>query len=373
MIVKADIPIGRLQLAGRTIRYFDYPLDKAALGRRGVLPPAGWEPRLDDRPLGERLPYALDPFYKDELGQDFQPVQYKRNATALANHIRRGGDAEEIGRARTLLDEQFRMLKRLCVEERGAAFVENPFPWPNRNLPAGWVSAIVNAFAILGNVKMLEVSPTPEAEDLTRRLADAYLLAHAEGDAPAGRWISYVDREANVWFDEYPHPDGEATLVLNGHIFAIQALHKAGTHFSDRRYLALVRAGLTTLRKTLPRFRRRGARNRYSLRGTQRSDYLPKRTVKQQLELYSLTGDEFFRKWARRFLADMRAEFGAADIEQLEKLEAKLRTRAAKKRRAGKAVGLLAGHVGLPLRAAVGNWSGKWRARKDSNLRPPDS
>ncbi|MCA1749765.1 MAG: D-glucuronyl C5-epimerase family protein [Sphingomonadales bacterium] len=265
------------------------------------------------------------------------------------------------------------MLEALCVEDRDAVFVQNPFPWPNRNLSPGWVSAIVNAFAILGNIKMMEVAPGPEVARLTRRMADAYLLAHAEGEPPSGRWITYVDRGSNVWFDEYPQPDGEATLVLNGHIFAIHALYEAASHFSDERYLALATAGISTLRKTLPRFRCRGMRNHYSLRGIQRPDYLPIRTVKQQLELYKLTGDEFFRRMARRFRKDMSADFSAADNDHLETLEAKLRSRATKKRREGSAVGLIAGRVGLPLRTSIASWSEIWRARKDSNLRPPDS
>ena len=371
---KFDIPVKELTLAGKTVQYFDYPLSKVnVMARLALQPPPDWKPELDDRPLHERLPYALDDHYKIELRENFQPVQYKQNATALANYIRQSGDADDICTAKLLLVEQFRVLETRCVEDRGVVFVENRFPWPNRNLPTGWVSAIVNAFAILGNIKLLEIIPDPEIADITRRLANAYSLALAEGEASPGRWITYVDRESNVWFDEYPHPEGQATLVLNGHIFAVQALYKAGLHFSEERYLALANAGISTLRKTLPRFRSRGRRNRYSLRGFQRPDYLPKRTVKQQLELYSLTGDEYFRRWAMRFLNDMRREFDAADIDQLEHLETKLRSRAAKNRRKGRAVSLLASRVGLPLRAAIANWSGKWRARKDSNLRPPDS
>jgi len=139
---------------------------------------------------------------------------------------------------------------------------------------------------------------------ITEGLARAYTKP-SHLDKRPDKWISYIDENSLLWFDEYPLENGDPTLVLNGHIFAVECLHQAWKFYRDEYLLDLIQAGLTTMRYSVQRFRRSGKVNIYSLNNTPKSDYLPRRTVRQQCELFVLSGDVFFKNMASTFYRDI--------------------------------------------------------------------
>jgi hypothetical protein len=278
------------------------------------VPPEG--PADPDR----HLPDPWDQKYREVFRQQMQPVKLWSNANGLAEEIEAAaapeappGAAARAAAARAVAEAMIARMRDFTVpadpaQPDGAAFLESRFDYtaPGLFIPGPWVSAIANAFAILASCRLHEVLPNAGLATDIRRLGDAYLMLRHEtrGQIQPERWISYLDAEGHLWFDEYPLPQGRATLVLNGHVFAVLALHQAAGLWPERGYQALVQGGVASVEANFRKFLHLGQPNHYSLRGPRRGDYLPSRTIRQQYELFLLTGAPVFVKNARLALAD---------------------------------------------------------------------
>ena len=299
------------------------PQDRLESGGGG-LPPNGWT--VPDVPDVDRfLPYPWDALYVNSFKQSFQPVKFWKNAAVLCEAWDRRSAADPArGRLAALIMALVARMRSYTVEVGHTSFIENRFDFNSAgmSLKSGWVSAICNAFAILGCCEIARRFPGCGITRDLRRLTDAYYTLNVEGrpDHP-GRWISFVDSHGYLWFDEYPMADGQPTLVLNGHIFAIFALYKALAILPDSGVHELARAGATTVEAYGPQFRRDGMANLYSLRGASQGDYLPGRTVRQQYQLYKMTGARRFLDYARGFRSDMATLFSGAEQRYFDDLE----------------------------------------------------
>jgi hypothetical protein len=173
-------------------------------------------------------------------------------------------------------------------------------------MPYGWVGAPSNSFVILGCVPLLNTHLRDRAKKLITDLCRPFLNPYIIGAVVPKHWISCIDENSYIWFEEYPEPEGKVNFVLNGHIFSIYALHEASRYLADPDIIDLVKAGITTVRDNVQLFRRKDKINLYSLRGARKSDYLPARTIRQQCELYALSGDIFFKNMASTFYNDFK-------------------------------------------------------------------
>lgn len=268
-----------------------------------MMPPSGWQPAESDAPLGQRLPFDWDDIYKNRFNQHFQPVKFFSNAMALCNYQRR--HPEEKVRADSLFAEMLSLLDSMTAREGDALFVLNNFDFPRTGvtIPKGWVGALANAFIAAGLMKYSECDNREKYLNLASGYIEAFRRIHWYGAEASARWISYIDKEGYIWFDEYPLPEGKATMVLNGHIISIATLalfaHKTG----DESLIPLISGGIKSVQDNLSDFRRKGEVNLYD-RYSGRPDYAPARTVRQQCELYQISGDAFFRDAAVMFTAD---------------------------------------------------------------------
>jgi hypothetical protein len=286
--------------------------------------PDGWQcqPGL---PLDAALPFPWDADYRERFGQPFQPVRFWQNACALSSELQRrrasGGGVEPVEALLLQLVERMRGYLR---STGSVDLVENRFAFreAGMHLAHGWVGGLSNAFVILGCHAMAPVLRGLGLEGDVRRLANGFLKTCREGDPPPARWISYVDRNAYLWFEEYPEAGGRANLVLNGHVFCVFALYRAAGLWPGHGYDRLAQAGATTVAAYIPQFRRKGKVNLYALRGTRRSDYLPMRTIRQQYQMYLLTGLDVFLRHARAFRSDMAGLVSAAEAAQFDRIEA---------------------------------------------------
>ncbi|UYV37401.1 D-glucuronyl C5-epimerase family protein [Rhodobacteraceae bacterium D3-12] len=322
MTVPADTPV----LSEADLRWRPYRLcaqSQLAIDPPTALPP-GWTPDVSV-PLDDALPFPWDEDYRVAHAQAFQPVRFWQNATALAALVAdaraRGTGAED---AEEMLIALVKRMRDYIRKVDGARFIENRFTFSSAGmkLPYGWVSGIANAFVILGCVAAVQVLPGRGLEEDVRRLADAYARIFAEGSNPPDPWISYRDRNGFLWFEEYPEPGGQPNLVLNGHIFAVFALFRASGFWPGHGYAEMAQAGAATVEAYVPLFRRKGKVNIYALRGQRRSDYLPLRTIRQQYQLYQLTGSMTFLAHARAFRQDMAELLTTKDHTGFDRLEA---------------------------------------------------
>lgn len=286
-------------------------------------PPVDWiaDP---EKPLDEALPFPWDHDYPEVFHQDFQPALAWRNACALCRALDATPPGSNRHQAlRQLLATLVARQRAYLVQEGGALFVENRFEFRQVGvfIPKPWVSGIANAFALLTAVQIEPRMPELGLIDDIRGLADAFAIVLPEGQRPPARWITYRDSAGYLWFEEYPMPGGKPNFVLNGHIFAVLALFKAHGLLPGRGYDLLAKAGAMTVEENAPLFRRKGKTNIYSLRGHRKGDYLPERTVRQQLQLYMLTGSARFLAYARAFRTDMETVLDPSALALLAGLE----------------------------------------------------
>ena len=279
---------------------------------KGTLVPQGWNVEnitsINDADIDELIPYKWDKLYIENFKQSFQPVVYLKNVYSLLNHISNLGSSKSKSSMillQKLIDRHYQYIE----EWDDRSFVLNKFRFEQKPYFTSnpWVGALSNAFVICANLAILKKFHSERLDNITRKLINAFKFPY-DLNFNSSRWISYVDNDSLLWFDEYPLENGQASLVLNGHIFSIEALHEAYKFYKDDELNLLIQAGITTLREKVHLFRRAGKVNKYSLNNIPKSDYLPRRTVRQQCELYVLTGDVFFRNMASTFYKDARGK-----------------------------------------------------------------
>ncbi|SPJ29064.1 hypothetical protein TRM7615_02576 [Falsiruegeria mediterranea M17] len=293
----------------------DYDLlTTPVVGQHPVLsPPEGWHPQTS-LSLEEALPFPWSKTYTDEYGQLFQPVVFWRNAIALDEYLKSEQDPARQLAALTLANLLLERLRAFTVRDGDAAFIENRFALNSTSpaLDAPWVSAISNAFAILG---CLRLSKHLAVDEDLLMYGRAFQGIHTQGGVAPGRWISFRDRAGYLWFDEYPLPNGRATRVQNGHIFAVLALHELSLNFPGRDFGTLTRAGATTIEATVACFRRPGTYSRYALGRWFEGDYLPGRAIRQLYQLYELTGAQRFLSYGDLLLKDTRSDLSQTYLD----------------------------------------------------------
>lgn len=300
--------------------YFKDNISRVTLDNWLHLPDPQWQPNATAPTLEECIPVNWDDNYRKKYKQDFQPVAFYNNCIQLSNFADKNSDMVPV--LRKIFDRLFRRMMAFTSQSDGYLFVRNDFEFVTATdvIPHGWSGGIMNAFVLSGMLRALDHFDEPEYRNAIKGLAHAHKVVHFKGGKPPERWFTYVDERNNLWFDEYPLASGEATLVLNGHIFNVLALAQYGQRTGDNSLRSLLRGGLQTLRERAKDFRRRGKINMYALRQPNHSDYSPVRTIRQQVQLYRLTGDESFRRNATAFYQDIRPHIGTRADRYIESI-----------------------------------------------------
>jgi hypothetical protein len=274
----------------------------------GFLP--GWVYR-NGSSLELNLPFDWDEHYKTKYRQLFEPSRFFKNVVTICAAL---PHAAEPALLRALLDDLVGRALEHSVVEHDVRFCRYNFRYQRVHgcLEPGWVGGIGNGFVLAGLMRIHVSTGDPAVLALADEYLRAFARPHQPGQPARGRWVSWVDENGFLWFDEYPGDDGVPTLVLNGHIHALYGIvefvrHAGRSHPSMTLADTLLSGALSTVLHNGTRFRRPGNINRYSLREANLPDYLPDRTVRQQRELYWLTGNRTFLAHAELFAADLAA------------------------------------------------------------------
>lgn len=286
--------------------HFDVNISAVSLDSAARLPPDGWTPTFSDKPIGERLPFNWSQLYREVYKQDFEPVTFYNNAIALCNFSKKSPEwsYEAAALYREMIDHSSSYLD----EGEGALWVRNGFDFVQHGetIPAPWYGGIMNAFVATGMLLAEDCFEGAQYTEIIKGLIRAFHVFHTAGETPPERWFSYIDENGYLWFDEYPKPGGVASRVLNGNIFGLFALAVYADMYSDNAARHLIDANLTTLKDNILLFRRPGQINSYNLYRPSHADYGPNRTIRQQCQLWRLTGDHLFRGMAFIFIQDFK-------------------------------------------------------------------
>lgn len=247
--------------------------------------------------------YTVDP---QQPAVDFHPWQWFLNVAQLAACA----DARGLPSVKQLLEQMETQIERFTLASGPALFFTYPFEYRMVEcgggvFKPGWVSGFAQGVVLKAWVLLYRLTGEPRYLERARKTFNSFLLFRKERGQKEP-WVSLVDENQYLWFEEYPTDKDPQFRVLNGHIYALQGLYSYYLLVPDAECLALIRGGITTVQRYFKSFRWPGRPNRYCLGGEYVPDYGPARSVAGQQWLNSITGDPFFLESASAFKTDMK-------------------------------------------------------------------
>jgi len=210
------------------------------------------------------------------------------------------------GGTRELFDTLISELEAHLSRDGEEIFVTYPFEYKElgKTLEADWSCALGQAFLLGACVKLYRTTSDAKFLDYARRTyASLRRIRSFEGQQEP--WVTYIDDEGFLWFEEYPSDTDPQTRILNGHIYAIMGLYTYYLLEPSADVRNLMQTGLATVQRYFNDFRRPGRVNRYSLLPESGQDYMPSRSVLQQKWLFDVTGNQVFNRQYKTFKSDM--------------------------------------------------------------------
>jgi hypothetical protein len=277
------------RIAGQKVRFLPYSIK--------VDPSLSFARRLfgaaNDREKGlAAIDSQAAPFMVDPHNAAFSPYAWGEQVFKMCLFAEKFQSIEEF---RPRIEEMVSWIEKTFREQDKALYVEIPFAYNvyDKKFTPPWYSAFANGVVTTGLLKAYHTTGNKRYEDLASGLVRGLLSLRNRSDQNHP-WVSMVDKNGFLWFEEYPCSEEPMIHVLNGHIFAIQGLYDY--YLSDPRpeVLLCIRAGITTDHKYLDEYRVPGDIHRYSLYPKAGPDYGQLRNLSQLQWLYDITGEPYF-------------------------------------------------------------------------------
>lgn len=116
------------------------------------------------------------------------------------------------------------------------------------------------------------------------------------------KWISCIDKNGHIWFEEYPSE--LPALTLNGKVFALIGIYDYYLLTGKVEAQNLLNAGLTTLKSNIHRFRNPGNPSFYCLKHKESYPDYHQLHIRLLKSLYAMTSDPVFLSVAGEFASD---------------------------------------------------------------------
>ncbi|MGF6781120.1 D-glucuronyl C5-epimerase family protein [Paraburkholderia sp. GAS334] len=288
-----DIQSKRIKASPFSIKYGTDPMKL-----QGFHVPAGWKP--NSNAIESTLPYPWSTLYVQQFHQSFNADSFLYNIAALANFYKKTHDYAAI---QPYVDYLVERLKEYSIVDGDASLVTYKFAYSfhDREMKPGWVSAYGNASILASLTYLASTAQRPELA----ALATKYFNGLHRFDSSHKLWVTSLDANQYLWFEEYPLDGEKKAGVLNGHIWTVFSLYYYAEACRTEDAVNMLNAGLTSLKRYLPAYRYPGRINRYDRYGDYTPDYFPKNTVDEERSLFAMTGDQVFRDMANAFMTDM--------------------------------------------------------------------
>lgn len=128
---------------------------------------------------------------------------------------------------------------------------------------------------------------------------NSFLKLKANDESP---WVTCIDRNKNLWFEEYPKE--EVCFTLNGMIFAIYGIYDFYRITNNESAMKLLKGGLTTIKRNAAAFRSKDRLSFYCLKHKSRNPWYHLIHIEQMGTLYRITGDVYFADMAETLKND---------------------------------------------------------------------
>lgn len=171
---------------------------------------------------------------------------------------------------------------------------------------APWYSAMAQGQALSLFTRLHKLTNRQDHLDVCQQLFNSFKRIKGNGASP---WVSCIDKNGNLWFEEYPLD--LPCFTLNGKIFSILGVYEYCQMTADQYAGKMLQAAITTIKVNIHRFRSIGECSFYCLKHKYCNVQYPEYhdTHIEQLDmLHAITGDTFFSGMARSFEADTASQ-----------------------------------------------------------------
>jgi hypothetical protein len=195
----------------------------------------------------------------------------------------------------------------VSVSSRGALFFPYPFVWQKAPAPGKdqinppWYSGLAQGYSLSLFSHLYQTTGKQIYKDAADKTFSSYKLPAIDAETP---WVTEVDSQGFLWFEEYAKDPANQQMVLDGHILATFGLYDYWLMTGDPDAKRLVEAGITSVRKNWDYFRTPGWVIRYSLKWEVWNKSYQTVILGLFQQLWTMTSEPFFARCADQLADD---------------------------------------------------------------------
>ncbi|QDF29513.1 D-glucuronyl C5-epimerase family protein [Halarcobacter anaerophilus] len=182
----------------------------------------------------------------------------------------------------------------------GGWYCEDNLRESSYNLPSRWISAMSQGFGLSVMIEAYGLTKNKRYLDIAKKVLNSFEISTVDGGI-SSNWGN------NIWFEEYPTTPQKH--VLNGFIFALAGLYDYYKYTKNEKAKILFEDGITALKEHISSFDA-GFNSYYSMSENVKLHTIASATgwkyhhlhIAQLLWVYTVTGDEYFKSYAHKFL-----------------------------------------------------------------------
>lgn len=168
-----------------------------------------------------------------------------------------------------------------------------------QNLLSPWYSGMSQGQILSFFSRLYKVTKQEKYLEAGQRVFNSFLVLKGQEKTP---WISCIDKNSNLWLEEYPMET--PCFTLNGMIFAIYGVYDYYLVTSDEKALQILKASLTTIKNNIAKYRNENDYSYYCLKHKIKNEGYHYIHIGQLKMLYKITEDPFFLEMSKKFESD---------------------------------------------------------------------
>lgn len=177
-----------------------------------------------------------------------------------------------------------------AVWRDGYAVFEYEFPWQDYNMTPPWRSAMAQGLALQVLIRSYDLTKERKYLDVARGVIKSFYVEVQDGG------VTYKTPDAGWWFEEYAHPEGVQSKVLNGMMYSLLGILEYYRHTQESDARFLFEQGVLALRGELDAYDADGW-SYYDFSKRRASRHYHETHIAQLRALYAATGDRVFKEF----------------------------------------------------------------------------
>tara|TARA_B110000977_G_scaffold7165_1_gene9894 strand:- start:137 stop:1153 length:1017 start_codon:yes stop_codon:yes gene_type:complete len=239
--------------------------------------------------------------------KNYHPVYIAQSALNIVDVYVNTKDSSHLKKLENIADK----LIGMALEVDSALFFTYTFDFQlhdceEETMLAPWYSAMAQGQILSFFCRVYEATNDARYLQASRKIFNSFTRLKGEGHEP---WVSCVDKNGNLWLEEYPRD--LPCFTLNGKVFAIYGVYDFYRISNDKYAKEILNAAITTLKVNIHKFRDKNEVSWYCLKHNNyhgKNKKYHKIHVDQLRMLYKISGDIYFEQMADKFQSDFVLE-----------------------------------------------------------------